>query len=73
MSVRARYDELRYLLRCGVPADAALKRANVPSAEAAYRWAYRHGDAWLCDQMKRAYAVEKWQKDKARMRRKASA
>ena len=63
---RVRYAELRHLLEGGVPLEDAMRRTEVPSVEAVYRWALRNGDTWLRDCVLRAYAVEKWQKEVSR-------
>lgn len=54
----ATYEDLSWLMDAGTPIYEALRRCNVPTAEAAYQWAMRHGARDLARRIRPAYNAE---------------
>ena len=66
----SKYENLRDLLQLGVPVYPALQSCGISHVSAAQRWAYRHKDVWLMEQLRAAYNIEKAVRDRAWYARK---
>jgi hypothetical protein len=53
------YEDLRWLLQQGNEVYDALRRCGIPTADAAYQWAVRHGEDSMADRLRAAYNAEK--------------
>lgn len=68
-SKSADYDDLEFLLRQGVEPFDALRRCGIPTADAAFQWAIRHGRHDLADLIREPYNDQKAAAKRARRRR----
>ena len=60
------YDELEWLMSGGVEPYDALRRCGIPTADAAYQWALRHGRVRLVRMLRESYNGERAAQKRAR-------
>ena len=67
------YEDLQWLLEQGVAIYDALARCGIPTGDAAFQWALRHGNSRLADLVRPAYNAERAAAKRVRRRRSKAA